>query len=365
MNGCAIRWIAIGTLALGLQSCATPPNVTPILVTSTLSNAGVDDHRNAFATSFLQELRRSGDGSDVGQWLLLGRVAATAARPPPAEKLRGSTVVLIAPGIFGDCVASQTLPFSDGVARAGTENYSAGYKVYERLGLRRIEAAQLKGRASSARNGQLLVDKLTEYEKDVEVQNVVLIGYSKGVADSLHAIQQLESEAVPPKKLKAFVSVAGVVNGTTLADQNQLAYETLTRHFNPLECSPSEGGEMESLTKRVRTAWMESFIPPKRVRMYSIVASTDANQVAPGLALTHRKLSTLGDYNDGQVLVSDAILPKSALLAVVKSDHWAFVLPLKTNPSLAVRAAAGSRDFPRGSLFAAIVNFVVGDIAPD
>ncbi|MGJ7487094.1 hypothetical protein ACSFA2_17665 [Variovorax sp. LT2P21] len=280
---------------------------------------------------------------------------------PPA----GGTSILIAPGIFGDCVAKQSLPFSDGVMRDGAINYTEGYAYLSSLGFKRIRAVPLLGRASSEVNAARLAGAIEQEASDTTVDRIILMGYSKGVADALHALAGMQRDGQVPPKLKAMVSLAGVVNGTVLADRNVHLYESWTRVLSPLDCSPSYGGEMQSLRKEFRMSWLAANPLPESLRYYSIVASTTAEDVAPGLAASYKQLVALGERNDGQLLVADAIIPGSGVLAELNADHWSFLLPLDKHPSFALRSMAARKSFPRMQLFRALALFVQNDIAAD
>lgn len=348
--------------AVALASCSPPKAVdAPLTVTLPLSHMTVVDSRIAFAEVFERELSTSNSPTHADSWLTLPKGVHLRPVTDQPGALQYRISILIAPGIFGDCVASQ--PFSDGLNRPGTDNYVEGYRHYQSLGAVSIRAVQLRGRASSARNGDLLADAILEEQRRPDVGVILLVGYSKGLSDALHALAKLNSEQQFPSKLKALVSIVGVVSGTFLADQYASLYESLAASFNPLQCSAAEGGEVESLAKRVRLPWLERHELPTSVSLYSVVARTNEDEVAPGLLPSFRKLTQLGSQNDGQLLESDAILPRSLLLAEVLSDHWKFVLPLEGHPSQLVRALVNDKYFPRDEFFRALVRFVLTDIS--
>lgn len=359
------RWGAVVAVTFGIQGCATHTLETPIVVTMPLKYSGVTDRRHEFARLFQEELKSDRSDSAAADWLILGPSYKLAASPKSERNLAPTTSVLIAPGILSDCVASQVLPFGDGVKRPATENYVASYNVYSDLGLHTIRAVQLLGRASSERNGGILTQAILEEARRTEVENIVLIGYSKGLPDALSAVDQLERGGIFPRKFKALVSVAGVVNGTVLADRYEKLYEVIAGKLNPLECSPSEGGEVASLTKRERLAWVDAREIPAQLRLYSLAAVATRESIAPGLATSFQNLSALGDRNDGALLVADAILPRSSLIALVNSDHWGFVLPLEQHSSFFIKSLAGDGKFPRFAFFRALVNMVLLDLASD
>lgn len=357
-----------------LMGCsAAPPLMTPLSAAVPVGLRAPLDRRADFSGYLERELQAGQSSSVLLDVVRLppttGPGTAAAAQPvrtadSPSGHAAGRTSILIAPGIFGDCVAMQSLPFSDGVLRDGESNYTEGYAHHSSLGFRRIRAVPLPGRASSDANAERLVMAIMQEAADTKVEHIIIMGYSKGVADAMHALAGLHREGRVPPKLKAMVSLAGVVNGTPLADRYVHLYNFWTRTVSPLDCSPSEGGEMESLRKEFRMPWLATNPLPSALRYYSVLASANAQDIAPGLAASFDQLLVLGERNDGQLLVSDAIVPGSAVLAELNADHWSFLLPLERHPSFAVRSLASRKPFPRNQLFRALATFVLNDIEP-
>jgi hypothetical protein len=304
---------------------------------------GVRDGRRAFAPLFERE---------------------RATAPPRASALRSlearfaerapSTVVLIVPGLLGDCVSAQAVPFGDGVVRTPQRSLVEAYRHYDDLGLKAVRMVPLPGRASSQDNGRLLAAALRATAAEPGVRHVVLVSYSKGTADALHALREIERDGPWLPQLHALVSVAGIVRGTPLADSHQVLYDTLSAHIAPLDCSPEQGGSLDSLKPSARLAWLAQHAPPRRLRLFSIVAHADAQRLAWPLRATYDELAAIDVRNDGQVLADDALLPGSTLLAELRGDHWAVALPLERHPQALLRAMA-SPAFPREALFRALV----------
>lgn len=275
-----------------------------------------------------------------------------------AAKTAG-TVVLIVPGLFGDCVADQSVPFGDGLLRSRERSPREAYGAFSDLGLRDVRMVSLPGRASSAANGDRLAEAVTAAAADPAVDLIVIVGYSKGVADALHALAQLERERRLPPSVRALVSVAGAVLGTPLADAHRGVYDLVSPHLHLLDCSPSEGGELTSLSPAERRAWIAAHPVPSQVRTYSVVAIADPASMAWPLKWTWRELARVDPANDGQVLARDAVLPRSAVLAEVRADHWAVALPRERHPSAFWRWLSAPEPFPREALFRAILKTVV------
>ncbi len=360
-------------LALSAAACAPVP-LLPYrpgdapTVSAPLAAAGVRDERAAFAALFDEERRRSGpgDAAGAGDWLhgVAGR-SPGATEAPAALRARfaeraGSTAVLVVPGLFGDCVGAQSVPFGDGVVRSVERSPIEAYGQYADLGLRSLRMVPLPGRASSPANGERLAQAIRAEASAPGVQRLVLVAYSKGVPDTLHALERLRRDGALPPGLVALVSVAGAVMGSPLADRFESLYDTASPWVTPLDCTPAQGGDLASVTRRERTAWMAAHWPPAPIAYYSVVAFASQDEMGPPLRAAAALLSTVDPRNDGQIVAADAILPGGTLLAEARADHWDVALPRNRDPNPWMRALASGRDFPREALFRAVMVRVVG-----
>ena len=331
-----------------------PPTVT---LPATL--AGITDERAAFAALFDAELRVAGD-TGRGPWLHGGRPnqapsAVAAAFPARARE----TSVLVIGGLFGDCLGPLAVPFGDGVIRASGVGLDEGYRQYADLGLRSIRFVAVPGRASAEANGRLVAEAIRTEAMRQDVRRIVVVGYSKGVVDTLHALAMLQRDGSVPSKLTALVSVAGAVMGTPLADFYQPAYDAISPWVTPFECTPSQGGDMDSLTRRARIAWLVANPPPAGLAYYSIVAHAPLEEMAPPLRVTARQLAGIDPRTDGQLIAADAVLPGSTLLAEARAAHWDVAIPRDRDPNPLLRVSTSGRSFPREALFRAILMWVV------
>jgi hypothetical protein len=368
-----LRGIAL-LVALACAACApvaVQPERTGTTPTVTLpvSMAGIADSRQAFAALFDDELRASAaTGAARDDAWLHGvsprsgdHAGQTAALKSAFRERAASTSVLIVPGMFGDCVDTQSVPFGDGLTRTRERSAVDAYAQYADLGLLGIRLILLPGRASSASNGALVAKAIHEESARPGVQRIVLLGYSKGTADALHALAQLQAQGGIPAAAKALVSVSGTVMGTPIAEHFERLYETASPLVQPLDCSPSDGHDLASLTRRERVAWLAANPPPERLHYYSITAHAARDEIAPLLRPFFDQLSAVDARNDGQMLASDAILPRSVLLAEARADHWDVALPRDRHPNPFMRSLSTGRAYPREALFRATVQWVVGD----
>jgi hypothetical protein len=335
-------------------------------VTLPLAMAGIEDARQPFSALFDRELGAGAQGkgsrtawlhgvaeAPAGDASVLAAIEARFAERAP------STSVLIVPGLFGDCLESQSVPFGDGIQRKREASVTEAYRQYDDLRLLSVRTVSLPGRIASDVSGRLLAEAIRAEAARPDVRRIVLVGFSKGVPDALHALAQLEAEGGVPSSVIALVSVAGVVMGTSMADQYDTTFGALSPLVQPLDCSPSDGRELASLTRRERVAWLTAHPPPRTLRYYSIVALPTDEEVSISLRPFRTELNRFDVRNDGQLYASDAILPASVLLAEARADHWDVALPRDRHPSAVMRALTSGRAYPREALFRATLKWVV------
>lgn len=366
------RALACAALALLLSACV-PSHLLPYrgdqppTVHLPLAAAGVTDERPAFAALFAAELGadpNAGDGA-AGEWLHgVGApdASALAGLRTAFSQRAAQTSVVVVPGLFGDCLGPYAIPFGDGVEYPDDRPADAAFGRYADLGLAGMRMAQLPGRASSAANGLRLAGQIRAEATRPGVHRIVLVAYSKGVADTLHALETLRNDGGIPPQVQAVVSVAGTVMGTPVADHFESLYAALSPHLTPFECTPSEGGDVASVTRRERIDWLARHHLPEGISYYSIVAFMPRREMAPALRTPARMLEAVDPRNDGQVIASDAVLPGGALLAEARADHWSVALPRAAHPGLLMRSMASGAPFPREALLRATLVRVVGGL---
>lgn len=254
------------------------------------------------------------------------------------------TLVFV-PGILGECVKHIATPFSDSYRRLTDK----GHRIY---------VVPVEGRASSERNARIISDFLASPER--QLGKVVLIGYSKGVSDTLEALA-LDQDAAWLKKVVALVSVAGVVAGTPAADTFAGLYAAFFSKLPWPTCAPGDAGGLGSLRRQVRADFLARNKLPEHIKYYSLVAAARLPHVNPLLVPLHEALLADGP-NDGQVVARDAIIPGSYLLGFVNSDHWALALPFNRSGSKQAELLQLGNAFPREVLIDAILEFVAATL---
>ena len=254
----------------------------------------------------------------------------------------GSLRIILVTGAFAECFPKMGKPYQDAAARLEKFGY-------------RIDTIVVGGRSGSRYNAAMIAKTVKKLELKA-AERLILLGYSKGATDILHFIVDYPEIA---KKVTAVLSVAGVINGTPLADKFSETYATWFK-ITPLKaCEPGDGGVLESLKRSVQFSWMAAHPLPRNVRYYSIAAFARREDVQPGLLFTYDLLRKIDPRNDGQVIFYDQLIPGSSLLGYVNLDHWAIAVPVKEETASSAWAAASKHPHVRALLFEAMVLFMV------
>jgi hypothetical protein len=188
----------------------------------------------------------------------------------------------------------------------------------------------------------------------------VLIGYSKGAPDILDAVVSYPEIR---SRLAAVVSLAGAVGGSPLAEDATEDTAQLFRHFPGATCTPGDRTAVDALRPQVRRQWLADHPLPGDLRFYTVAALPDPDRISWILKRPFRKLGKIDPRNDGQVIVTDEILPGSTLLGFLNADHWAVALPIARTHPVVGALFATDNDYPREALLEAILRFVEDDIA--
>jgi len=161
----------------------------------------------------------------------------------------------------------------------------------------------------------------------------------------------------------AVLSVAGVINGTPLADKFAETYAIWFKKTPIKECETGDGGVLERLKRSAQFPWLAVNPLPQNVQYYSIAAFTKRENVQPGLLLTYDLLRKIDSRNDGQVIFYDQAIPGASLLGYINLDHWAIAVPVREKMASAGWAAASNHPHVRGLLFEAMILFLVEKLA--
>ena len=254
--------------------------------------------------------------------------------------------IILVTGAFAECFPKMGKPYQDAAARLEKFGY-------------RIDTTVVSGRSSSSYNAAMIGKTVNGLELRA-TERLILLGYSKGATDILHFLVDYPEHA---KKVTAVLSVAGVINGTPLADKFTETYENWFKNTPIKECEPGDGGVLKSLKCTVQFPWLAVNPLPRNVRYYSIIAFTHRENVQPGLLLTYDFLRNIDPRNDGQVIFYDQVIPGASLLGYINLDHWAIAVPVKEKTASSAWEAAATHPHVRALLFEAMILFLVEKIA--
>jgi hypothetical protein len=296
-----------------------------------------------FGTLFCSVLRQS--NPDGGNWGSCSQYVAGAADTDKSDlgALPANYRIAIVPGFLSSCFAD-TPAFQKG-QQALRQKY--GFEV---------DMIPVPNDPSTE-NAKIIAQYIREHAKD-NGRKFILVGYSKGGPDVYEA---LATEKDLAQHVAAFVTVAGAVGGSLIADALPSQADKWIRQFNLTGCKGDMDAGFKSLKRSVRHAFLSSY-PQTGVPTYSIVAQSDLENTSKSLAETWRLLATYGPVEDGQLLKEDAVLPDAKYLGSAKSDHFAIALPFEDSTDQALRSGMDKNHFPRAALLETIVRYVTRDL---
>jgi pimeloyl-ACP methyl ester carboxylesterase len=265
------------------------------------------------------------------------------SRPLPTHDPR-LRIILVA-GAFGECFPKMGKPYQDAAKRLEKFGY-------------RIDTIVVSGRSSSGYNAAMIANTVDRLELRSS-ERLILLGYSKGATDILHFLVDYPELS---KKVTAVLSVAGVINGTPLADKFAETYENWFKNIAIKACQPGDEGVLNSLKRSVQFPWLAINPLPQDVRYFSIVAFTNRDNVQPGLLFTYDYLRNIDPRNDGQVIFYDQVIPGASLLGYINMDHWAIAVPVKEKTASSAWEAAAAHPHVRAILFEAMILFLVENL---
>jgi len=275
---------------------------TPAQTLSYASTPSIDDQRSRFREIFCGLINQSSEAQqrriqcEDYLWRLNDeKQGDKLSQPLPMHD--ASLRIILVTGAFGECFPKMGMPYADAAARL------------EKLGYR-IDTIVVGGRSSSGYNAAMIAKTVDGLELKA-TERLILLGYSKGATDILHFLIDYPEIA---KKVTALLSVAGVINGTPLADKFAETYANWFKNTPIKACEPGDGGVLKSLKRSVQFPWLAVNPLPQNVRYYSIVAFTHRENVQAGLLFSYDLLRNIDPRNDGQVIFYDQVIPGSSLL---------------------------------------------------
>jgi hypothetical protein len=258
----------------------------------------------------------------------------------PLEPLEGSWRLLIVPGFGADCYADFIRVLSDARPRL------------EDLGVATGEI-QVSGLSSSTYNAPTIRSAVMSTAR-VPGERLVLLGYSKGTADILHALTAYPEVA---ERVYAVVSLAGSVGGSPLLESTGLVSDIFAA-IHWIWCFVGDNRALESMIPERRDNWLKRNPLPASVRYYSLVSFAERRHISAVLLPGYDTLSGIDEHNDSQLLYADQIIPGGTLLAYLRADHWAVALPFSTEHPFLASTLVDENAFPREALLEAILRYL-------
>jgi len=344
-------------MLLAFGGCSTAPLLpytadTPPLALLPAAHAGVQDKRGRFREIFCQVLETHGpalpDYRSCDEALTqVGTEPAGTGDKVDLGPSKRRLIAAVVPGVGWDC-------FSDWLALQGTVPAHLSQFGYEQIILK------VDGLSGSANNARQIRDAVMELQPQGKEPRLVLIGYSKGAPDILEAVVSYPEIR---QRVAAVVSAAGAIGGSPLANDAKQSQLNLLRHWPGAQCSPGDGGAVESLRPATRKAWLAQHTLPGDVRYYSLVTFPQPERISAVLKPGYNKLSRVDARNDSQVLFYDQVIPGSALLGYINADHWALAVPIGRSHAALGATFVNHNDFPREALIEALLRFVEWDLS--
>jgi pimeloyl-ACP methyl ester carboxylesterase len=345
------RTIGLFLLAGGLFGCSTqllPYDLeVPAQTMRVVGTPDPVDGRRRFREIFCTLLARE-NGFETGplgcekQLHRLVDEAPVVDPPAPLPAHDTRYLVLIVPGLFGECLAGSVTPFAAASARLQRYGY-------------RVEPLIVSGRSSADHNAGQIANAVRAVDLGPG-DRLLLVGHSKGAVDILHFLANHPDLA---ERVDAVVSVAGAINGSPIADRMAKHYGNWLADLAVDECPPGDGGAVESLRRPVRLEWLATHPLPPDVPRFSVVAFTEKGNIAHLLRSSWKDLARIDPRNDGQLLFFDQVIPGATLLGYANADHFAVAIPFEEQSDWAVAGSAlGHAPYPRGVLLEAIVLYV-------
>lgn len=341
--------LLIGAL---LAACAAKPPPTPAveqepLVLAPASFVGVRDERARFRALVCgseEGLPVDDRACEATLRRLRGEGQAEDEYERVEPELRDSYTVAVAYGVGWDCVRS----LIDESSLPMVALQAAGY---------RTQLLNVEGLSGTERNAALIAQALTG--DNAPPGKLILVGYSKGLADILQALDSYPEVAA---RTAALLSVAGSVGGSPIADNTSTESLALL-HYSPFgDCADGEGDVMQSLHSARRHAWLADKLPLE-TPSYSLITAPEPKRVSRALRSSYELLGQVHPLNDGAVLHYDQLLPFSTLLGYANADHWAVAVPLTfADVPLAGMLASGNH-YPRSRVWLSAIDFIVQDLA--
>jgi hypothetical protein len=160
---------------------------------------------------------------------------------------------LFVPGVGWDCVG-------EWLGLKGTEAAHVRQFGYD------LVALKVDALSSSDNNARQIRDAIVAMGPADGEPDIVLIGFSKGAPDILQAIV---SYPEIHEQIAAVVSMAGAIDGSPLANDATQSQLNMLQHQADADCTPGDGGALESLRSATRKKWLSRDIAELAIALRS------------------------------------------------------------------------------------------------
>ncbi len=299
------------------------------------------DSRQAFSDLFCSVLRE--ENPDGGEWGDCSQYLET----PPAQQVELPPIpneyrVLIVGGLLNTCIPKAPA-------------YKEGQEYLRRKYGLDVEFLSVPN-DSCEDNARVIADFLSQ-KMQQDPRKFIVLGYSKGAPD-VQAALALERDVA--RAVAAFVSVAGAIGGSPVADLVPGVAKKWIDKYNLKSCKGDLTAGFKSLSQSTRRAFLSKY-PEPVVPTYSLAAISGKSNTSQLLLQTWQIMSAYSDKVDGQLTVEDATVPGSTILGAALADHFAVAVPFETSDE-SIGAGADKNHYPRSALLEAMVRFVIRDL---
>ena len=299
------------------------------------------DYRQAFSDLFCSVLKEK--NPDGGEWGDCTEYLET----PPAQQVELPPIpnmyrVLIVGGLLNTCIPKAPA-------------YKEGQEYLRRQYRLDVEFLSVPNN-SCEDNAREIADFLKKQMKG-DSRKFIVIGYSKGAPD---VQETLAREPDAAKAVAAFISVAGAVGGSPVADLIPSMAKGWINKYGLKGCKGDLSAGFKSLSQSTRQAFLSKY-PDPVVPSYSLPAISTKANTSQLLAQTWQIMSAYSDKVDGQLTVEDATVPGSKSLGSALADHFAVAVPFETSDE-SIGAGADKNHYPRTALLEAMVRIVIQDL---
>ncbi len=301
----------------------------------------VGNDRQAFSNLFCSVLREKnpdgGEWGDCSQYLETPPTGQVEL-PPIPDRYR----LLIVPGLLNTCIPN-------------APDYKEGQEYLHRQYGLAVEFLPLPN--DSCEDNARRIAEFLKAKMKGDSHKFIVIGYSKGAPDLQVALAR-EPDAA--KAVAAFISVAGAIGGSPIADLIPGVAGDWIRKYNLSSCTGDLSAGFKSLSQATRQAFLAKY-PDPVVPTYSLPAISDKANTSELLVQTWQIIAAYSEKQDGQLTVDDATVPGSKRLGSALADHFAVAVPFETSNE-SIKAGADKNHYPRTALLEAMVRFAIGDL---